>query len=64
MFEVYSLSFLNHFQPFFEHTIYGLTSLSKESNDEDALFTDTYRSALLKACVTIVQVFLKFLGAE
>ena len=57
IYEVYALGFLEHFLTFFDHTIDGLLKIRTQEQDLEntaAIFTDTYRSALLKACVTLV----------
>jgi len=59
LFEVYSFSALERFHDFYQSTLTGLV----KARTEAALFTDVYRHALLKACGTICQVFLRFMDA-
>ena len=67
LFEVYALSILEHFQAFFDHVITGYSKVLrvKSGKEKDQiLFVDTYEQALLKASVSIVQIFLKFLNSS
>jgi hypothetical protein len=58
LFEVYSFSILEHLQQFFNHVIQGFQKIAKS---DQTLFADIYKYSLLKASITLAQIFLKFL---
>lgn len=67
LFEVYSFQILEHLSTFFSHITDGFTKLHSQNSPHSQardLFADTYRYSLLKASITIAQLFLKFLTVE
>lgn len=60
LFEVYAFTALDKFHAFFHMTIAGL----KKAQNSHIVLADIYRHALLKACATIVQVFLRVLDSN
>lgn len=64
LFEVYTFSILQHFKAFFDHVISGFMKVRSEESEKQILFSDTYRFAVLKAAISIVQIFLKFMSAQ
>ena len=68
LFEAYALTILENLPSFFNHVVQGffkvkLMEAHKSSSDEH-IFSVTFEASLLKASISIVDIFFKFLNAE